>query len=218
MAAQLRRNAYVLDLLTEALLQEVHAGLEGFGLLLGSFFLLLGRKVEVVGQNVAELMLGVGIERLRNERVDLLRHEQHVEATLAQQLGLRKLRKARCAVAGGKVNVLLGFGHGVAVFLERDVLPLFVGTELHEILQQVLVHAVVRNEAKLQLAAEGGIECLIFLTVVLQHALQLGSLVCCSISRLMFRLRSCVSTTPRTKRKCSGSRSAQFSMMSTPEE
>ena len=36
------------------------------------------------------------------------------------------------------------------------------------------MHAVVRDEAKLQLAAEGGIECLIFLTVVLQHALQLG--------------------------------------------
>ena len=41
---------------------------------------------------------------------------------------------------------------------------------------------------------------------------------CWSSSREMFRDRSGESTTPRTKRKCSGSRSAHLSMMRTPLE
>ena len=41
---------------------------------------------------------------------------------------------------------------------------------------------------------------------------------CWRISRLMFREKSGESTTPRTKEKQSGTRSAHLSMMSTPEE
>jgi hypothetical protein len=49
-------------------------------------------------------------------------------------------------------------------------------------------------------------------------AITLSWRVCWSISREMLREKSWESTTPLTKRKCSGSRSAHLSMMSTPEE
>ena len=89
-------------------------------------------------------------------------------------LQLGQLGQALAALAGGVVDVRLALGHGVRVLLEGHQLALLAGPEQHQVLQQVLVRAVLGHQAVLQVAAEGGEELLVLLPVVFQQLLQLG--------------------------------------------
>ena len=172
-AAEIGRDTHLRDLVSKGIFEEVEAGFEFLRLFLRGLFLFVRCEIEIVRQNVAELVFIKGVQRLRDEFVDLLGQQQHVKAAVTQHLGLRELGKLLRAAARCVVDVLLRFGHRRAVFLERDELALLVRAELDKILQKLLVHSVVGDEAVLELSAEGGVEFFVLLALIFQQAQQL---------------------------------------------
>ena len=77
------------------------------------------------------------------------------------------------ALTGGEVDVLLTLRHAGDVLAERDEFLLRGGVEQQQILQLVLLRAVVVQGADLELAAEVLPELLVALPVVAQHPLKL---------------------------------------------
>ena len=174
MRAEVAGNANLLDLLAQRVLHKGQCVLEALRAFLIGLLFLVGRKLEVVGENVAELMLVVLLKRLRDELIHLLGQKQHVKAAVAQHTRLRQAGQVLDAAARSEVNMLLRLGHGCAVLLERHELALLDGVELDQILQQLLMCAEFRYYAELELTAEGRIELFVLLAVVFQHLFQLG--------------------------------------------
>ena len=174
MAAEILADANLLDPVAQGLLDEVQHFL---GILLGLLRLLLflvGLQAGILGGQVAEFLLLELHQSLGNKLVHILGEEQDIIALLPDQLRLGQLGQTAAALTGGKVEILLLLRHGVGVFLQRHQLVLLAGPEQQQLLQQVLVHAVILADAVFQLAAKGGEEFLVLLPVVGQHFDQLG--------------------------------------------
>ena len=174
MTAQICAQTNLLDAVAQCLLHKLQRGLCLLGLLLCRLLFFLACKTEILGCDVAQLLVGILHERLRNELIDLLGHEQHVIALFVELLKLRKLAKPRAALARCVVNVLLLLGHRVGVLLERDELALLVRPVQQQILKHVLLLAVIGDNAVLELHTEHREELFVFLAVVFQHLRQLG--------------------------------------------
>ena len=140
---------------------------------LGGLLLLLGAEVQVVGGEVTEVLLHVVHQGPGDKFVHVLGHEEHVEALLLESLVLGELGQSGVALARGEIDVLLLLGHGLHIFLQGDKLLLLGRPEEQQILQGVLVHPVVGDDAVFELTAKGGEELLIVLPAVLLHVQQL---------------------------------------------
>ena len=174
MRTEVFRKAHFLHIVAKRRLHKLQRCLRLFGLL-GSFLLFfVGRKAEVLLRDRAEVLFRVLSERLRYEAVDLVGHEQHVEALLPQLLKLRQLRKSLPVFAACKVDILLLLGHGVHVFLEGDELVLLVGPVEKQVLQELFFRAVIVQHAVLDLHAKRRIELLVFLAILLHELCELG--------------------------------------------
>ena len=122
---------------------------------------------------------------MQAELVHILGAEQQVVALAQHQLGIGQLAQAVSIITGSKVDALLALGHFFNVLIQRDQFLLLGGVEHQQITQQVLVHAVVTVDAKLDLTAEVLPERLVLLAVVDQHSVQF-------VFDLLFQ-RSCAS-------------------------
>ena len=140
---------------------------------LGSLLLVLGLQTQVTGVDVLKLLLLVVAHHLQAELIHILGAEQQVVALAQHQLGVGQLAQTVCVVTGGKVDALLILGHLLDVLVQRDELFLLGGVEHQQVAQQILVHAVVAVDAKLDLAAKVLPEGLILLAVIDEHRVQL---------------------------------------------
>ena len=109
---------------------------------------------------------------LQAELVHILGAEQQVIALAQHQLGIGQLAQAVGIITGSKVDALLALGHFFNILIQRDEFLLLGGVEHQQITQQILVHAVVTVDAKLDLTAEVLPERLVLLAVVDQHSVQ----------------------------------------------
>ena len=167
-------HPHLLDLFAQGLLDEVQHVLGLLLGLLGFLLLLVALEAKILGGDVAELLLPHLHERLGNKLVHILGEEQNVVALVLDQLRLGKLGKTVAAFTGGVIDILLIGAHGVHVLLEGDQLILLARPEEQQLLEEVLMGAVVGHHAVLELTAKGGIELLVLLPLVLLHPNQLG--------------------------------------------
>ena len=142
----------------------------GVGLLLSLF---LSGLVGCAVHGGAELLVLVAPQGLGHELVHFLCKVEDLHALILQSLQLRQLVDLIHGVTGGVIDDLLIFLHPGDILIQRHQLLLCGGPEQQQILQQVLVDAVLADHAVFQLAAEVLPEGLISLTLVLEHLGQL---------------------------------------------
>ena len=128
-AAQAVGQTHLFHLLAQCLLHEGQHILQGLRLLLGLLLLLLRLQTQIIGGDVTEGFLPILHEGLGDELIHILRKEQHIVALLTEGLHLGQLGQTVLALAGGKIDLLLAFGHGVHIGLETHQLPFLVGPE-----------------------------------------------------------------------------------------
>ena len=92
---------------------------------------------------------------------------------LLQQFRLRHVVDGLHRVAGGEVDKLLPLLHAADILRQRHQLLLRGGVEQQQILQRLLLGAIVVQRAHFQLAAEALPELLVLLPLVPQQPLQL---------------------------------------------
>ena len=153
------------DRITERRLDKLQRRLRLFCLLGSLFLLLVCGKTKVLLRHRAEILVCIFSERLRHEAVDLVGHQQHIKALFRELFQLRQLRQALPVFAAGKVNVLLLLRHCVRVFLEGNELVLLMRPVQKQVLQQLLLRAVVVQHTIFDLHAECRVELFVFLTV-----------------------------------------------------
>ena len=148
--------------------EHVLVGVGGFlGLFLSGFF----RRTVHGG---AEFLILVGVEDLGGEFVHLLREVQDLHALILQGFQLGQLVDLVYCLTGGVVNDLLILFHPGNVLVQRHQLLLRGGIEQQQILQKLLVSAIVCGDAVFDLAAEVLPEDLIALPLVLEHLAKLA--------------------------------------------
>ena len=138
----------------------------GVGLLLSLF---LSGLVGCTVHGGAELLVLVAPQGLGHELVHFLCEVEDLHPLILQSLQLRQLVDFIHGVTGGIIDDLLILLHPGDVLIQRHQLLLRGGPEQQQILQQVLVDAVLADHAVFQLAAEVLPEGFISLTLVLEH-------------------------------------------------
>ena len=138
----------------------------GVGLILSLF---LSGLVGCTVHGGAELLVLVAPQGLGHELVHFLCEVEDLHPLILQSLQLRQLVDFIHGVTGGIIDDLLILLHPGDVLIQRHQLLLRGGPEQQQILQQVLVDAVLADHAVFQLAAEVLPEGFISLTLVLEH-------------------------------------------------
>lgn len=109
-----------------------------------------------------------------DELIRLLGEVEDLVALVPDALGLGQLGKLPGVLAAGVVDVLLLLRHAGPVLGQGGELALLGGEEEQQILQKLLMGAVVAHHAHLDLGAEGLPEGLVLLPVILLEAEQIG--------------------------------------------
>ena len=167
-------QADLLDLAAQGGLHGLQDGLALLSLLLSRLLLLLRLGEGVLGSGGLELLAVDLTQGLHHEVVHILGAVKDLIPLVQDALHLRQLGNLVHALAAGVIVVGLLLRHPVLIGLQRGVLPLLGGPEQQQILQIVLVGAVVRHHAVLDLAAEGGPELLVLLRILLLQLDQLA--------------------------------------------
>ena len=136
--------------------------------------LFLVLKAEVARGDRLELLILKAVQHLQRKFIHIVGQIQNFKAVIAHRLGLRQLFDLVGRVAAGIIDILLPFCHPLDIFMQRDELFLLGGDKQDEILQHILVHAVVVIDAEFQLQTEALIELFIGLAVVFEHRQQLA--------------------------------------------
>ena len=118
MAAQILAQANFLDAVTQRFLDKIKRGFCLFSLFFCGLLFFLAGKAEIVLRDVAQFLVVILAERLRQETVNFVRHKQHVVALVFQLLELRQLGQMHLVLAVCKVDVLLLLRHRGSVLLE----------------------------------------------------------------------------------------------------
>ena len=135
--------------------------------LVGGGLLLVGLETEILRADVAELLLGVTAEDLRDELVRVGREAENIEAPGAHLFVLRELRGALRRLGGGVVDVFLVLRHGVHIFAQGDELFLLRAAVEQKVGQQIALHAVIADDAVFELRAEHVEELFVLFAVAL---------------------------------------------------
>ena len=167
-------DAHLLHQVAQGLLHGLQDGLAGLGLLLGGLLLLLGLGEGVLVVDRLELLAVDLHQGLHDKVIRVLGAVQDFVALVQDALHLGQLGDLVRALAAGVVVIGLVLGHPVLVGGQSGVAVLLGGPEQQQVLDQVLLGAVVVDHAVLQLGAEGGPELLVLLPVLLLHLQQLG--------------------------------------------
>ena len=130
--------------------------------------LLIGGKIDLIGADIKELLAVILPQRLDGKFIHLPGHIQHLVAGFFYLVGLRQSVYCLYRAAAAVVDGLLALFHTAHIFLQGRQLLFGGGIEQLQILQGVLVHAVVHAQAVGQLRAKFLPQRLIFLTVVFQ--------------------------------------------------
>ena len=143
MALELLREDDGLHLSVQRIFQEGKQILVLLHLLGGFLLLLLRLEAEIVRRNGAELLVIHLHHHAQGKLVHVVGEIQDLVALFLERLRLRQQIDAVHTFAAGIVNVFLVFLHAGDILLEGDELLFRRGIEQQQILQQVLVHAVV---------------------------------------------------------------------------
>ena len=141
--------------------------------MLGLVRLLLVPQFQIAVNGRAEGLILIGVQDIRQEFVRLVRKVQDLHAVILQQLGLGHVVDGLHCVAGGEIDVLLPLLHPAHILRQRHQLLLRGGVEQQQILQGLLLSAVVVHGAHFQLPAVAQPELLVLLPLIPQQALQL---------------------------------------------
>ena len=167
-------DPHLLDLVAQHFLHGLQHRLAGLGLLLGLLLLLLGLRQSVLGGGGLELLAVNLAQSLHDKVVHVLGAVEDLIALVQDALHLRQLGDLVHALAAGVVVIGLILAHPVLIGGQGGVLALLGGPEQQQILEHLLVGAVLGHHAVLDLVAEGGPELLVLLGLLLLHLQQLG--------------------------------------------
>ena len=166
---ELAGDLHVRHGVAERLLDKIGEGLKLLVGLVRGGLLLVGLETEILRADVAELLLGVAAEDLRDELVRVGREAENIEALGAHLLGLRELRGALRRFGGGVIDVFLVFRHRVHILAQGDELFLLRAAIEQKIGQQIALHAVIADDAVFELRAEHVEELFVLLAVALHE-------------------------------------------------
>ena len=124
-------------------------------LLLHDLLLLVRGKIQLGVGHGQEGLVGVLVEDAQRKLVHLVGAAQQIVALVADALGLRQRRHLHGVIPRGIVDARLPLGHGVHILLQGDELVACGGTEQQQILEEILVGAVLRVHAVLEGHAKG---------------------------------------------------------------
>ena len=141
--------------------------------MLGLVRLLLVPQLQIAVNGGAEGLVLIGVQDIGQELVRLIREVQDLHAVILQQLCLGHMVDGLHRVAGGEVDVLLPLLHPAHILRQCHQLLLRGGVEQQQILQSLLLGAVVVHGAHFQLPAVALPELLVLLPLVPQQTLQL---------------------------------------------
>ena len=141
--------------------------------MLGLVRLLLVTQLQIAVNGGAEGLILIGMQDIRQKLVRLIRKVQDLHAVILQQLCLRHMVDGLHRVAGGEVDVLLPLLHPAHILRQCHQLLLRGGVEQQQILQSLLLGAVVVHGTHFQLPAIALPELLVLFPLVPQQAFQL---------------------------------------------
>ena len=172
MVLQLVRDLDGFNCISKGLLGEINDGLELLVLLLCLLLLVLALDSEVVGSDVAELLLVVVPKGVGNEGINLVGEYQDVVSLLGHGFDLRQVLGVGRRFRGHVVDLLLVLGHGRNVLCQRDHLVFLDRAELEEVLQHIRLCAVLVYDTVFDLLAEALPELSVLLGLILHDALE----------------------------------------------
>ena len=174
MALQPLGQTHSLDFAVQRFGHEVQQALVVLHLLLGFLLLLLGLQSQIVGRDVLEVLLVVGLQHFQGEFVHVIGEVQNFIALVLEHFRLRQLGNPLHRIAAGIVDAGLAFLHAADILFQGYELLLAGRVEQNQIFQHILMHTVIGIHAVFQLETKALIEFLVLLTVIVEHGFQLG--------------------------------------------